>query len=147
MATWHREQGPTLRLLANNFEEARWKTAALKNAYALMGRRRFGKFPSHRSDSPLLNKIAYAAAFFLLAGNIRDAVNICASQIGDIQLAVAIARVYNGDSSPVLHDLLEEKVLPLAAVRGDRWMASWAFQMLGKRDMAIKSLIVCRLSS
>jgi hypothetical protein len=43
MATWHREQGPTLRLLANNFNEPRWKTAALKNAYALMGKRRFGK--------------------------------------------------------------------------------------------------------
>ena len=51
MATWSREQGVTHRLLSNNFNEDRWKTAALKNAYALMGRRRF----------------EYAAAFFLLA--------------------------------------------------------------------------------
>ena len=43
MATWHREQRLTLRLLSNNFEESRWKTAAIKNAYALMGKRRFGK--------------------------------------------------------------------------------------------------------
>ena len=42
MATWSREQSATQRLLANNFQEARWKTAALKNAYALMGKRRFG---------------------------------------------------------------------------------------------------------
>ena len=42
MATWSREQGATQRLLVNNFQEQRWKTAAKKNAYALMGRRRFG---------------------------------------------------------------------------------------------------------
>ena len=42
MATWHREQASTQRLLKNNFSESRWKTAALKNAYALLSRRRFG---------------------------------------------------------------------------------------------------------
>jgi len=44
MATWCKEQGATQRLLSNNFNEERWKTAALKNAYALMGKRRFGTF-------------------------------------------------------------------------------------------------------
>ena len=44
MATWSREQGATQRLLSNNFKEPRWRTAALKNAYALMGRRRFGEY-------------------------------------------------------------------------------------------------------
>ena len=84
----------------------------------------------------------YAAAFFLLAGNVRDAVNICAQQLQDIQLAIAVARVYEGDDSAVLHELLEEKVLPLAAFEGNRWMASWAFWMLGRRDMAVRALIV-----
>lgn len=42
MASWNKEQAATLRLLANNFADQRWKTAALKNAYALLGRRRFG---------------------------------------------------------------------------------------------------------
>lgn len=45
MATWNREQSATQRLLANDFREARWKTSALKNAYALLGRRRFGSSP------------------------------------------------------------------------------------------------------
>lgn len=45
MATWHREQASTTKLLANNFSEARWKTAALKNAYALLGKHRFGIHP------------------------------------------------------------------------------------------------------
>lgn len=42
VATWHREQASTLRFLSNNFDEPRWKTAALKNAYALLGKHRFG---------------------------------------------------------------------------------------------------------
>jgi hypothetical protein len=95
------------------------------------------------STRPTTDLIEYAAAFFLLAGNVRDAVNICAQQMQDIQLAVAIARVYEGDDGAVLHELLEEKVLPIAAFEGNRWMASWAFWMLGRRDMAVRSLIVC----
>lgn len=43
MAGWSQEQATTQRFLANNFQEARWRTAALKNAYALLGKRRFGK--------------------------------------------------------------------------------------------------------
>ncbi|KAL9030373.1 MAG: hypothetical protein Q9196_001504 [Gyalolechia fulgens] len=125
MAGWNREQASTQRLLSNNFQEARWKTAALKNAYALLGRRRF----------------TYAAAFFLLAGNLQDAVNVCLHQLQDLQLAVAVARVYEGDDGLVLCRLLEDKVLPQAASEGNRWLATWAFWMLGKRDMAVRSLI------
>ena len=125
MAGWNREQSGTQRLLRNDFTEARWKTAALKNAYALLGKRRF----------------EYAAAFFLLAGNLKDAVNVCAHQLNDIQLAITIARVYDGDESPVLRSLLETTVLPQAALEGNRWLATWAFWMLGRRDKAIRVLI------
>ena len=84
----------------------------------------------------------YAAAFFLLAGNLQDAVNVCAHQLQDLQLAITIARVYEGDAGLVLHNLLEDRVLPQAALDGDRWLATWAFWMLGKRDMALRVLIV-----
>jgi hypothetical protein len=43
MATWNREQSATQKLLANNFENPKAKTTALKNAYALLSKRRFGK--------------------------------------------------------------------------------------------------------
>lgn len=43
MAGWNREQTATLRLLQNNFQEKSWKTVALKNAYALLGKHRHGK--------------------------------------------------------------------------------------------------------
>lgn len=125
MASWNREQSSTQKLLSNNFKESRWKTAALKNAYALLGKRRF----------------EYAAAFFLLAGNLQDAVNVCAHQMQDLQLAIAVARVYDGDDSLVLRSLIEDKVLPQAALEGNRWLATWGFWMLGRRDMAVRVLI------
>jgi hypothetical protein len=67
--------------------------------------------------------------------------------MGDLQLAIAITRAYEGDNGPVLREILEEKVLPEAASEGNRWMASWAFWMLGRRDMAVRALIVsCMVS-
>ena len=60
----------------------------------------------------------------------------------DLQLAIAVARVYEGDSSPVLCSLLEDKVLPQASREGNRWLASWAYWMLGKQGMAVCILIV-----
>lgn len=86
--------------------------------------------------------LAYAAAFFLLADHLQDAVNVCLNQIRDLQLAIAIARVYGGDNGPVLKRLLEEEVLAIAAQEGNRWLASWAFWMLGRRDFALRALIV-----
>jgi hypothetical protein len=44
IAGGHAEQRTTHKFLGNDFTEARWKTAALKNAYALMGRHRFRMF-------------------------------------------------------------------------------------------------------
>lgn len=66
--------------------------------------------------------------------------------MGDLQLAIAITRASEGDNGPVLREILEEKVLPEAASEGNRWMASWAFWMLGRRDMAVRALIVSTLS-
>ncbi|CZS96032.1 related to RAV1-similarity to Drosophila DmX gene [Rhynchosporium graminicola] len=131
MAGWNREQVATLRLLSNNFQDKKWRTAAMKNAYALLGKHRY----------------EYAAAFFLLADCLKDAVNVIWNQLKDVQLAVAVTRVYEGDNGPVLKELLTEKVLPLAAQEGNRWLASWAFWMLHRTDMAVRALIspVCTL--
>lgn len=41
MAGGNREQAATQRLLANDFEDPTWKKTALKNAYALLSKRRF----------------------------------------------------------------------------------------------------------
>ncbi|CUS15530.1 unnamed protein product [Tuber aestivum] len=129
MASWNREQVTTQRFLANNFSDPRWKTAAMKNAYALMGKHRFA------------GQIEYAAAFFLLADSLKDAVNVCFDRMNDMQLAIAVARVYEGDNGPVLRALLEDRILPLAVEKGNRWLATWAFWMLRRKDMAVRCLL------
>ena len=125
MAQGYKEQGATIKLLANNFNDPRWKTAALKNAYALLSRRRF----------------QYAAAFFLLGDSLLDAVNVCLNQLHDLQLAITIARVYEGDEGPVMQNWLLGRVLQEASMSGNRWLASWAFWMLNRRDRAVRCLI------
>ncbi len=142
MAGWNREQAATQKLLQNNFQDQKWRTVALKNAYALLGKHRFG-MRSRGIVVSFTNFVTeYAAAFFLLADSLRDAVNVCLNQLKDVQLAIAITRIYEGDKGPVLRELLKDRILPLAAQEGNRWLASWAFWMLHRRDMAVRSLIV-----
>ena len=82
----------------NNFSTERWKKAALKNAFALLGMQRF----------------EHAAAFFLLAGKLWDAVEVCVSRLEDLQLALVITRLYEGDNSEVYQRLLKEYVLGIS---------------------------------
>lgn len=103
-------------------------------------------YAAHRSKFQFLaNESEYAAAFFLLADHLKDAVNVILNQLKDLQLAIAVTRVYEGEGGPVLKELLQDKVLPLAAQEGNRWLASWAFWMLHRRDMSVRALIVCFL--
>lgn len=55
MAHGNREQAATQKLLANNFEDSKWKTTALKNAYALLSKRRFGELAQVRPCAYLAN--------------------------------------------------------------------------------------------
>lgn len=125
-AAWHKEQTIMLKFLSNDFTEPRWRTAALKNGYALLSKRRF----------------EYAAAFFLLGNALKDAVNICIKQLGDFQLAVALARVVEqANDGPILFDVLTNTVLPIALQQGNRWLGSWAFWLLHRRDLAVRILL------
>jgi hypothetical protein len=122
-----REKENTMKILANNFDEPRWKSTALKNAYALLSKRRFH----------------YAAAWFLLGGGLWDAINVCVHQLKDLQLAVAVCRVYNdGKESVEFSRLIHQGVLQSALESHEgRWMASWAYSILGKSDEAIQVLV------
>jgi hypothetical protein len=42
LASGHPEQAKMVAFLSNNFDEERWKTAATKNAFALLGKQRYG---------------------------------------------------------------------------------------------------------
>ncbi|KAH9813671.1 RAVE protein 1 C terminal-domain-containing protein [Melampsora americana] len=94
VAYGHPDRPHMLKFLANDFDEPRWKTAAQKNAFALISRQRF---------------------------------------------RIAIARAYEGDNGPVLRSLLRETVIPQGFLDGNRWILSWAFDMLDEKDLASRS--------
>ena len=92
--------------------------------------------------------LEYAAAFFILGGNLKDAVNVCIRHLDDFQLAVALARVVEGrDDGPILRDILNETIIPLAFKKGNRWLGSWALWLLHRRDLAVRILVVRGYSS
>jgi hypothetical protein len=144
----HADQRSMLKFLVNDFELPRWRSAALKNAFALLSKQRFRESPlslfSERiaRETDERQRVVFAAAFFLLGNSLKDAVNVCLRQLDDFQLAIAITRVHEGDNGPVLRVILEETVLPLAFKQGFRWLASWSFWMLNRRDLAIQTIVV-----
>ncbi|XP_004639054.1 dmX-like protein 2 isoform X2 [Octodon degus] len=82
---------------SHNFSEERWRKAALKNAFALLGKQRFEQ----------------SAAFFLLAGSLKDAIEVCLEKMEDIQLAMVIARLYESEfeTSSTYISILNQKIL------------------------------------
>ncbi|KAK0558086.1 regulator of (H+)-ATPase in vacuolar membrane [Tilletia horrida] len=125
-ASWHPDQKKMITFLSNDFTEERWRTAALKNAFALMSKRKF----------------ALAGAFFMLGGSLRDATNVCARNMEDVELAVAVARVAEGrDDGPVLRNVVQTKVLPLAIERRDRGLASLGLGLLGESELEMEVLV------
>ncbi|KFH65977.1 hypothetical protein MVEG_08079 [Podila verticillata NRRL 6337] len=113
------EQSKMVTFLANDFDLDRWRTAALKNAFALLGKQRF----------------AYAAAFFLLGNKLQDAVNVCVKNLNDFQLAIALCCVYEQEErGPVLTQLLQDLVQSTT----DPWLLSLFYSMLGQSSQAIQ---------
>ncbi|XP_011309847.1 dmX-like protein 2 isoform X2 [Fopius arisanus] len=126
---------------SNNFSEDRWRKAALKNAYALLGKQRF----------------AHAAAFFLLAGALRDAIDICLHKLNDIQLAMIIARLYEDDmTSPNFKRLLWEEILgcnengenpDINAAHPDPFLRSMALWLLKDYAGSLNTLLLTNVGS
>lgn len=123
-ATSKPDQQTMIKFLANDFSQERWKTAALKNAFALIGKQRF----------------EYAAAFFILADQLKDAVHVCIRQMGDMQLALVIARLYEGDDGMMVKEIIEHQMLPLALETNDRFLACIAFGFLHDTSKALQSI-------
>lgn len=108
---------------SNNFNEDRWRKAALKNAFTLLGKQRF----------------EHAVAFFLLANSLNDALEVCLTKLEDIQLAMIIARLYEGEhdlTPPSFKKLLYEEILGCDKV-GNNYDASRAHPDPFLRSMAL----------
>ena len=76
----HPEKTKTVEFLANDFSDPKYKGIAVKNAFALLGKQRY----------------EYAAAFFLLGGELKDAIGVCVKHLKDYQLALLRPRLYEG---------------------------------------------------
>ena len=44
ISSGHPDQSTMLKFLSNNFEDDKWKTVATKNAFALLGKQRYGDY-------------------------------------------------------------------------------------------------------
>lgn len=70
------------------------------------------------------HQLELAIAFFLLGGDPSSAVNICAKNFGDEQLALVICRLLEGYGGPLEHQLILNSLLPNALEKRDYWLAS-----------------------
>ena len=86
----------------HNFLESRWRQAALKNGYALLGHRRYYD----------------AIAFFLIGGSLKDAIDIAQNRLQDFQLALLIAILYSGQ------EMRMDLVLEIATSQSDPFVYS-----------------------
>ncbi|CDF90215.1 probable Regulator of V-ATPase in vacuolar membrane protein 1 [Zygosaccharomyces bailii ISA1307] len=125
ISTGHPEQQKMMKFLNNDFSEARWKKAALKNAFVLLSKHRYMD----------------AACFFLLADSLKDSINVLLKQIEDLDLAIGICRVNEGDNGPVLGEFLSKQILPGAIIQNDRWISSFIYWKLKKQDKSIRALV------
>ncbi|XP_056393355.1 dmX-like protein 1 isoform X2 [Hyla sarda] len=120
----------------NNFSEERWRKAALKNAFSLLGKQRF----------------EHSAAFFLLAGSLKDAVEVCLEKLHDIQLALVISRLYESEfeKSSTYKSILQKRVLgiessgrepTLSSMHPDPFVRSMAYWILEDYKKSLETLL------
>lgn len=76
----------------NSFTEDRWRKAALKNAFSLLGKQRFEQ----------------AAGFFLLAGSLKDAIEVQCSMHAHTQIPRRGLLVLSLKAEP-LHQISEDE--------------------------------------
>ncbi|KAK7934261.1 hypothetical protein WMY93_005157 [Mugilogobius chulae] len=115
---------------SHNFTEDRWRKAALKNAFSLLGKQRF----------------QHSAAFFLLAGSLKDAVEVCVEKLEDLQLALVIARLYESEfeTASTYKKILQRHVLGQDKQIGahlDPFLRSMACWVLEDYSRALDTLI------
>uniref|UniRef100_A0A7N8XMA7 Dmx like 1 n=1 Tax=Mastacembelus armatus TaxID=205130 RepID=A0A7N8XMA7_9TELE len=120
----------------NNFSEDRWRKAALKNAFSLLGKQRF----------------QHSAAFFLLAGSLKDAVEVCLEKMQDLQLALVISRLYESEfeTASTYKKILQRHVLGqdkqvervfICLSHQDPFLRSMAYWVLEDYSRALDTLL------
>lgn len=122
-----------LKLFEQDFSDPVNRKKALKNAYALLGKHRF----------------EHAAAFFILAGSIWDAVEVCINNLNDIQLAIILIRLHDSDANlpDNLKKLLFTEILgSTRPAHKDAFLRSIAHWKLGDYLAATNTLLETDIS-
>ncbi|XP_078531680.1 dmX-like protein 1 isoform X3 [Lissotriton helveticus] len=120
----------------HNFNEDRWRKAALKNAFSLLGKQRF----------------EHSAAFFLLAGSLKDAVEVCLEKLQDVQLALVISRLYESEfeMSATYKSILQKSILGIrppgeelgsSKIHSDPFVRSMAYWILEEYSKSLDTLL------
>lgn len=103
--------------LSRDFAEPAHRSAALKNAFALLSQHRY----------------ELAATFFLLGGSPKDCAGVLAHDHQDPQLALLVCRVVGGaEGDAALVDLVDSRLLPRAREQGDTWAEQALLRMTGR---------------
>ena len=111
--------------MSQDFTEQDNKTAASKNAFRALTKRKYD----------------LAAGFFLLAGMLPDAVNMCFRHMNDPQLAIVLCRLMEGDQSPLLKRVVRQSMIPFAEEKQDVYVEYIALQLLRKFDDSVYVLL------
>jgi hypothetical protein len=60
----------------------------------------------------------------MLGGDASSALNVCAKNLQDEQLALVICRLVEGSGGPLERNLISNVLLPDAVEKGDHWLSS-----------------------
>eukprot|EP01132_Coremiostelium_polycephalum_P008619 gene8619-10609_t len=111
--------------LSQDFTQPKWITAAAKSAFLLQSK----------------HKYELAASLFLLAGQLKQAVNLILQILGDFQLALVISRLFEGEGGEISKMIIEDHIIPHAKKTNDRSLLSIANWLLKKYEDAFLVLI------
>jgi len=111
--------------LSNDFSQEKYKSAAVTNAYSLIQRHQY----------------QMAAAMFVLAGKLSDAVDVCLSKMEDYMLGLFVARVASNTDDGAQAKRVMEEGLKQARVYGDQQKESALLWLLNDYKAALGSLI------
>ena len=117
------KQTAVAHLLTNDFQQERWQNAAIKNAHVLRTQQRY----------------QLAAAFFLLANHIEQALATSLLADPSFTLAITIARLCSAEQA--FENLLKDRILPQAKLDKDVWMEFIVYWHLNQQQQAIDRLL------
>ena len=111
--------------MSQDFDEQDNRTAASKNAFRALTKRKY----------------ELAAGFFLLAGMLSDAVNMCFRHMNDPQLAIVLCRLVEGENSPLLRQVVKRSMIPFAEEKRDVYIEYFALQLLKRQEESVYALL------